>query len=56
VAREKLLNWERLWDDFTQEELRIGSSQASQPKVEDEENLALAGKGKTRAKKGSSWG
>jgi hypothetical protein len=32
VAREKLPNWERLWDDFTQEELRVGSSQASQPK------------------------
>jgi hypothetical protein len=31
-------------------------AQASQLKVEDEENLALAGKGKTRAKKGSSWG
>ena len=22
VAREKLLDWDRLWDDFTQEELR----------------------------------
>jgi hypothetical protein len=28
VAREKLLDWERLWDDFTQEELRVDSSQA----------------------------
>jgi hypothetical protein len=36
--------------------LRIGSSHASQPKFEDEENLALVGKGKTREKKGSSWG
>jgi hypothetical protein len=52
----KLPNWERLWDDFTQEELRVGSSHASQPKGEEEENLALAGKGKSRAKKGSSWG
>jgi hypothetical protein len=56
VAREKIPIWERLWNDFTQEELRVGSSQASQPKVEDEENLALVGKGKTKAKKGSSWG
>jgi hypothetical protein len=23
VAQEKLPNWERLWDDFTQEELRL---------------------------------
>jgi hypothetical protein len=53
VEREKLPNWKRLWDDFTQEELRVGTSQASQPKVEDEENLARAGKGKTRVKKGS---
>jgi hypothetical protein len=56
VAREKLPDWERLWDDFTQEELRVGSSQASQPKIEDEENLALAGKGKFRGKKGPSGG
>jgi hypothetical protein len=43
VAQEKLPDWERLWDDFTQEELRVGTSQASQSKVEDEENLALGG-------------
>jgi hypothetical protein len=46
VAREKLPDSERLWDDFTQEELRVGTSQASQPKSEDEENLSLVGKGK----------
>jgi hypothetical protein len=54
--REKLPDWERLWDDFTQKELRVGTSQASQPKTEDEENLALAGKGKFRGKKGPSGG
>jgi hypothetical protein len=56
VSRDKLPNWERLWDDFTQEELRLGTSQANQPKIEDEKNLTLAGKGKTRAKNGPSWG
>jgi len=41
VAREKLPHWERLWDDFTQEELRFGATQASQPKSEEEENVVL---------------
>jgi hypothetical protein len=44
VAQEKLLDWERLWDDFTQEELRVHASQASQPKSEEEENVALHAK------------
>jgi hypothetical protein len=46
VARENLLDWERLWDDFTHEELRANATQVSQPKSE-EENVAL------HAKKGS---
>jgi hypothetical protein len=50
VAREKLPDWERLWDDFTQEELRLDATQASQPKSEEEENVAL------HAKKGSGAG
>jgi hypothetical protein len=50
VARERLPDWERLWDDFTQEELRVDSSQASQPKSEEEENVSL------HAKKGSGGG
>jgi hypothetical protein len=44
VAREKLPSWERLWDDFTQEELRVDASQASQSKSEEEENVALHAK------------
>jgi hypothetical protein len=36
--------WERLWDDFTQEELRVDATQASQPKSEEEENVALHAK------------
>ena len=40
VGREKLTNWSKLWDDFTQEEIREGSlrSQAS----EVGQNVALA--------------
>jgi hypothetical protein len=40
IAREKLPNWERLQDDFTEEELQVDASQASQSKSE-EENVAL---------------
>ena len=41
VGREKLPNWSRLWDDFTQEEIREGSL-GSQVNEEVEQNLALA--------------
>ena len=44
VAQEKLPYWEILWDDFTQEELRLDATQASQPKSEEEENVALHAK------------
>jgi hypothetical protein len=37
--------------DFTQEELRIGSSHASQPKVEDAENLAQQAREKPERKR-----
>jgi hypothetical protein len=47
VARENLTDWERLWKDFTQEELRANATRASQPKSEEEENVVL------HAKKGS---
>ena len=29
VARENMPSWERLWDDFVQEELRVGSTSTS---------------------------
>ena len=29
VARENMPSWERLWDDFVQEELRVGSRSSS---------------------------
>ena len=47
VAREKLLDLRRLWDDFVQEETRMGQgsgSSSSAPQIVDEKALALTGK------------
>jgi hypothetical protein len=54
VAREKLPEWQCLWDDFVQEEIRLGhsSGSSSSPHVVDKEGLALASKGKGKKKKG----
>jgi hypothetical protein len=54
VAREKLPEWQHLWDDFVQEEIRLGQSSgsSSSPHIVDEEGLALASKGKGKKKKG----
>jgi hypothetical protein len=43
VGREKLLDWSRLWDDFTQEEIQEGSQERVVDGVDDE-NVALVGK------------
>ena len=43
VGREKLPNWSKLWDDFTQKEIREGSL-GSQVNEEVEHNVALAAK------------
>ena len=43
VRREKLLDWSRLWDDFTQEEIQEGAL-GSQVNEEVEHNVALAAK------------
>jgi hypothetical protein len=53
MAREKLLDWQRLWDDFVQEEIWLGQlgGSSSSPQIVDEEGLALASKGKGKAKK-----
>jgi hypothetical protein len=56
VAREKLPDWQHLWDDFVQEEIHLGQASGSSTtsKVVDEEALALASKGKGKSKnKGS---
>ena len=43
-GREKLLDWERLWLDLMQEEIRRSTRDGSSSKQDDEENLALASK------------
>jgi hypothetical protein len=54
VGREHLPDWSRLWDDFTQEEIREGSQSSGQKgDGVDEENVALVAKGKGK-KKGNS--
>lgn len=58
VARENMPSWERLWDDFVQEELRVGSTSSStQHGGGDSDTVALAAKGKKKvSKKGSkAW-
>ena len=57
VAREHMPSWDRLWDDFIQEETHRGYVQGSTfHNKEDEENVALAAKGKKKFKKGSKGG
>jgi hypothetical protein len=56
VARENLPKWDRLWDDFIQEETRRGYVQGSSSNGNDEENVALATKSKKKSKKGSKGG
>ena len=54
MAREKLPDWQRLWDDFVQEETRMGQgsgSSSSAPQIVDEEALALTGKRKGKEKR-----
>ena len=41
-------SWERLWDDFIQEELRVGSGSSSGQRGGDEDTVALAAKGKKK--------
>ena len=54
MAREKLLDWQRLWDDFVQEETRMGQglcSSSSAPQIVDEEALVVTRKSKGKAKR-----
>ena len=54
VGREHLLDWSRLWDDFTREEIREGSqSNGQKADGADEENVVVAAKSKGK-KKGNS--
>jgi hypothetical protein len=51
VGHEHLLDWSRLWDDFTQEEIREGSQSSGQKTDGANENFVLVAESK---KKGSS--
>jgi hypothetical protein len=53
VGREHLPDWSRLWDDFTQEEIREGSQSSGQKANGVDEDVSLATKGKGK-KKGNS--
>jgi hypothetical protein len=52
VGRENFPDWSRLWDDFTQEEIRMGSQNSGQKEDRVDEDVALEVKGKGK-KKGS---
>ena len=57
MAREKLPTWDRIYDDFVQEETRRGLLQGSaSASREDEEDVALTAKGKKKNKKGPKKG
>ena len=49
VGREKLPDWSRLWDDFTQEEIREGSQEKSLDGADDK-NIALVVKDNEKKK------
>jgi hypothetical protein len=54
VEHENLSDRQRLWDDFLQEEIHMGSQSSTLVNTEEEENLELAGKSKSKAKKKGS--
>ena len=58
VARESMPSWERLWDDFVQEELRVGSISSIGHRGGEEDTVAHAAKGKKKkiSKKGPKEG
>jgi hypothetical protein len=57
VAREVMPTWERMWDDFVQEETRLVSEASGQQQtVQGDEDLALWTKGKKKTDSGRSTG
>jgi hypothetical protein len=57
IAREVMPTWERLWDDFVQEELRCSSGSSGQQCIsEGDEDLALWTKGKKKTDIGARQG
>ena len=53
VAHENILDWDILWDDFSQEELKRIKKEAI---VEDVLNLILTSRNKGKGKQGPSFG
>jgi hypothetical protein len=52
VGHEHIPYWIRLWDDFTQEDIREGSQSSGQKGYGfDEENVSLTVKGKGKKKR-----
>jgi hypothetical protein len=59
VAREHLPTWDRMWDDFAQEEIRLtaeSSGQRQQQSGQGGEDLALWTKGKKKVDRGGRQG
>jgi hypothetical protein len=56
VARENFTKWERLWDDFVQEETQRGYVHGNSSTGNDEENVALVANNKKKFKKGPKQG
>jgi hypothetical protein len=59
VARDNLPTWERMWDDFAQEEIRLASEyfgQRQQQSGQGGEDLALWAKGKKKVGRGGRQG
>jgi hypothetical protein len=60
VAREVMPTWERMWDDFIQEEIRLvaeaSRQQQQQQTVSGDEELALWIKGKKNIGRGGRQG
>jgi hypothetical protein len=52
VARENLPDWDRLWNDCCQEEIRRGRNVDED---EEEENLALTSKKEARGRRGTTF-
>jgi hypothetical protein len=61
VVREVIPTWERMWDDFVQEKIRLvaeasGQRQQQQQPGQGDEDLALWTKGKKKADRGGRQG
>jgi hypothetical protein len=59
VVKEVMPTWERMWDDFVQEETRLvaeASGQQQQQRVQGDEDLSLWTKGKKKTSRGGRQG